>query len=53
MFDKPDHRLQAAHALINELTVAKLDLIAHVLDLEERLKSAEAAVKVPEAEPTD
>lgn len=45
MSDQSDHRLQAAHALINELTVAKLDLIAHVLSLEERLKAAEAATK--------
>jgi len=43
-----DHRLQAAYALINELTMAKLELISHALSLEEKLKAASEKSKEPE-----
>lgn len=42
MTEQADRRLQAAHAMINELIVQKLDLIAHVLELEEKIKKAES-----------
>ena len=53
MPDQTDHRVQAALALVNELTGQKLDLIAHVLALEERLKTAEATAKPTEDTPTE
>lgn len=44
MPDQTDHRLQAAHALINELVNTKLELIAHVMGLDERNRVNEARV---------